>query len=68
MTLSVCVFRINLPIANLGDIKKHIYEQYKLRIPTKTSLTSVFGGEIQNCINPILAFSILLGPLIPADF
>lgn len=31
-------------------------------------LTSVFGGDIQNWISPILAFSIFLGPFTFEDF
>jgi hypothetical protein len=31
-------------------------------------LTSVFGGDMQNCMSPILAFSTLLGPFTFADF
>jgi hypothetical protein len=31
-------------------------------------LTSVFGGDMQNCISPIFAFSTLLGPFTFADF
>jgi len=35
---------------------------------TTMLLTSVFGGDIQNWISPILAFSIFLGPFTFEDF
>jgi hypothetical protein len=34
----------------------------------KYKLTSVLGGDMQNCMSPILAFSTFLGPFTFADF
>ena len=53
--------QLDYPSAFILVLLAFFLQQYQ----NKQLLTSVLGGEMQNWIRPILAFSILCGPPLP---